>query len=284
MLNQTSTNLNPERLAHFEKHGYYFPVRVFEEKEAAELGARFLNYFNENWERIKDLPAREHQTVLIETHTVLNWVYRITSHPQILDAVESVLGPNLLVWSSGWIPKLPGDKKFVSWHQDATYWGLHPPHALTAWIAFTESVPENGCMRVIPDSNVGPLLPQTDTYARDNVLSRGQEIAVKVDEAKAVDLILKPGEMSLHHIGTVHGSKANQSDKPRIGLAIRYIATDVVQDGTVQQCATLVRGKDDYGNFHLIDPPADNVISAEDNARREEVQRRIRTNTMPSKS
>ena len=248
------------------------------------MESRFLNYFSENWDRVKDLPAREHQTILIETHTVLNWVYRIVCHPQILDVIEGVLGPNLLVWSSGWIPKMPSDKKFVSWHQDATYWGLHPPHAVTAWIAFSESVPENGCMRVIPGTHQGPLLPQTDTYAHDNVLSRGQEIAVEVNEAKAVDLILKPGEMSLHHVGIVHGSEANRSDKPRIGLAIRYIATDVVQDGTVQQCATLVRGKDHYGHFHLIDPLTDDVITAEDNARREEVQRRIRTNTMPSKT
>jgi hypothetical protein len=77
MLNQTSTKLNPEQLAHFEKHGYYFPVRVFEETEATELGTRFLNYFKENWESIKDLTAREHQTVLIETHTFLNWAYRL---------------------------------------------------------------------------------------------------------------------------------------------------------------------------------------------------------------
>ena len=111
-----------------------------------------------------------------------------------------------------------------------------------------------------------------------------RKLPLRLNEAKAVDLILKPGEMSLHHVGIVHGSEANRSDKPRIGLAIRYIATDVVQDGTVQQCATLVRGKDHYGHFHLIDPLTDDVITAEDNARREEVQRRIRTNTMPSKT
>jgi hypothetical protein len=136
-------------------------------------------------------------------------------------------------------------------------------------------------MRVVPRTHQGPLLPQVETYAWNNALSRGQEISVDVDESKAVDLVLGPGEMSLHHIGMVHGSKANESDKPRIGLAVRYISTEVVQDGTVQQCAVLVRGKDDFGHFHLVEPPADDEISSEDEARRSEVLRRMRSNLLP---
>lgn len=284
MTNPGSTTLTPEQKAHYEEKGYFFPVRVLDKTEATELRTRFEKYFSEHWDRIKDLPAREHNRVLIETHTVLNWVYRIASHPHVLDGVESILGPNLLVWSSAWFPKMPKDKKYISWHQDATYWGLHPPNAATAWIALSESTTENGCLRVVASTHKGPLLPQIETYAWDNALSRGQEIAVEVDEAKTVDLVLKPGEMSLHHIGIVHGSKPNQSDKPRIGFAIRYISPDVVQDGVVRQCAVLVRGEDDYGHFDLIDPPADDVISAEDIALREEVLRRMRTNLIPSKT
>lgn len=281
-----STRLSAEKKAQYNDQGYCFPLRVFEESEAAELRTRFQDYYSENWDRIKALPAREHNSVLLETHTVLNWVYRIASHPRVLDAVESILGPNLLVWSSAWFPKMPGDKKYISWHQDATYWGLHPPNATTAWIALSESSPENGCMRVVPGTHHGPLLPQVETYAWNNALSRGQEIAVEVDESKAVDMVLSPGEMSLHHIGMVHGSKANESDKPRIGLAVRYISTAVVQDGAVQQCAVqqcavLVRGTDDFGHFHLVEPPADDEISSEDEARRSEILRRMRSNLAP---
>lgn len=251
--------------------------------EAADLSARFQDYLRANWEAIKDRPAREHSSILIETHLLLNWVYRVVSDPTVLDAVESVLGPNLMVWSSGWIPKMPGDKKYVSWHQDATYWGLRPPNAVTAWIAFTESVPENGCMRVIPATHQGPLLPQDETHAQNNVLSRGQEISVHVDESKAVDLILRPGEMSLHHIGLVHGSKPNESAKARIGLAVRYISTEVVQEGNVPQVATLVRGKDEFGHFHLAEPPLDDEISPEDTQRREEALYRMRANNLTPK-
>ena len=284
MISSSSTRLSAEQKAHYEDEGYYFPVRVFDEAEAVELQTRFQGYFSANWDRIKALPAREHNTVLIETHTLLNWVYRIVSHPRVLDAVECILGPNLLVWSSAWFPKMPGDKKYISWHQDATYWGLHPPKATTAWIALSESFRENGCMRVIPNTHQGPLLPQVETYARNNALSRGQEISVAVDEAKAVDLVLRPGEMSLHHIGMVHGSKANESDKPRIGLAVRYISTEVVQDGTIQQCAVLVRGKDDFGHFQLVEPPADDEISSEDVTLRSEVLRRMRSNLVPERN
>jgi ectoine hydroxylase-related dioxygenase (phytanoyl-CoA dioxygenase family) len=282
MAGSVTTRLSAEQKEQYDSQGYCFPFRVFEESEAALLRARFEDYYSSRFEQVKNLPAREHNSILLATHVVLNWVYRLVSHPQVLDAVESILGPNLLVWGAQWFPKMPGDKKYISWHQDATYWGLHPPSVTTAWIALSESVPENGCMRVIPGTHQGPLLPQVDTYAFNNALSRGQEIAVKVDESQAVDLVLKPGEMSLHHIGIVHGSNANESTKPRIGMAVRYISTDVVQDGSVRQCAVRVRGKDEFGHFQLVDAPDDDVISAADEARREEFLGRVKANLMAS--
>jgi non-heme Fe2+,alpha-ketoglutarate-dependent halogenase len=101
------------------------------------------------------------------------------------------------------------------------------------------------------------MLPQRETYAPDNVLSRGQEIAVEVDEAQAIDLVLRPGEMSLHHIWIVHGSRPNISSTPRIGLATRYVSTEVKQDSPFKPVALLVRGRDDHGHFELLDPPAE---------------------------
>lgn len=174
--------------------------------------------------------------------------------PKILDAVETVLGPNLLVWDSGWFAKMPGDKKYVAWHQDGIYFGLHPPNVVTAWVALTDSTPENGCLRVVPGSH-GKNLIHRETGAPDNALSRGQEIAVEVDESQAVDIVLQPGELSLHHVGIVHGSNPNTSDRPRIGLAIRYLTPDVVHHGPERQLALLVRGKDEFGHFELLDRP-----------------------------
>lgn len=281
MTKNESTSLSALQQQYYLERGYYSPIRVFGDSQAEEFRNRFLEYFSEHEEQIRGRPPREHYVVMTQTHFLLRWVFRMVSHPNLLDAVESILGPNLIVWSSQWFPKMPGDKTYISWHQDATYWGLHPPNVTTAWIALSESAPENGCMRVVPGTHQGPLLPQTETYAQDNALSRGQEIAVKVEESQAADLVLQPGEMSLHHIGIVHGSNANKSDKPRIGLAVRFIAPEVVQDGAARQMAILVRGKDGFGHFDLVDPPEDDVISTQDTELHSESLRRQRTNIMP---
>ncbi len=284
MTNHKSERLSTGQQLQYLERGYLSPLRVLEDAETAEFRARFLNYLSQHQERLAGLPPREHYVVLTQTHLLMRWVYRMVSHPKVLDAVESVLGPNIIVWSSQWFPKMPGDRTYVSWHQDATYWGLHPPRVTTAWIALSESTPENGCLRVIPGSHKGPLLPQVETYARDNVLSRGQEIAVKVEESQAVDLVLRPGEMSLHHIGIVHGSNQNKSNVPRIGIAVRYIAPEVVQEGTERQWVLLVRGKDDFGHFDFVQPPRDDLVSDEDAAVHREALKRLRGNIMPKGS
>jgi non-haem Fe2+, alpha-ketoglutarate-dependent halogenase len=284
MTGDGSARLSATEQGYYRERGYYSAVRVFSDSETQEFRERFLDYLSRNQERISGLPPREQAVVMTQTHLLLQWVFRMVSNSNVLDAVEGVLGPNITVWSSQWFPKMPGDKTYISWHQDATYWGLHPPNVTTAWIAVSESCPENGCMRVIPGSHQGPLLPQVETYARDNALSRGQEIAVKVDESRAADLVLQPGEMSLHHIGIVHGSNPNNSEKPRIGLAVRFISPEVVQDGAERQIAVLVRGRDDFGHFDLIDPPQDDVISPGDTELHDEALRRQRVNIMPKGS
>ena len=138
----------------------------------------------------------------------------------------------------------------MSWHQDLTYWGLDPADIVTAWIALSESGPQNGAMRVIPGTHTSEVVPHKDTFAANNLLSRGQEISVEVDETKAVTLELEPGQMSLHHVKLIHGSEPNPSDKRRIGLAIRYIPTHVRQIAGMTDSAMLVRGADAFGHFH----------------------------------
>jgi non-haem Fe2+, alpha-ketoglutarate-dependent halogenase len=242
------------RIDRYIEQGYEFPIQVFDEAEALEFRRHFDDYYAYYSEQIRRLPANKHGSIYGHTHTFLRWVYRMVSHPKVLDAMEGILGPNLTVRDTAWFVKMPGDTKYISWHQDGTYWGLHPPKATTAWIALSDSIPENGCMRVLPASHKH-LHPHRETYAADNALSRGQEIAVTVDEKQAVDIVLRPGQMSLHDVAIVHGSRANTSDKPRIGLAARYMPPEVVQDGNVRQLALLVRGKDDYGHVDLFDPP-----------------------------
>jgi hypothetical protein len=254
MAHPRATKLDPERQAVYRSRGYHGRLRAFSGTEAARLRDRFLAYWRQNEDQLNALLPRERSSYLIETHLFLRWVYDIVAHPRILDAVESVLGPDILAWSSQWFAKFPGDGTYVSWHQDAAYWGLSPPEVTTAWVALTDSTTASGCMRVIPGSHL-ETLPQRDTYAQANMLSRGQEIAVAVDESRAVDLVLGPGEFSLHHVGIVHGSRANASDAPRIGLAIRYVAPEVAQQGKSRDMVLVVRGRDDHGHFDLVSPP-----------------------------
>lgn len=275
-----SHGLSAEQVLSYRQKGYYSPLRVLDDSEIGEFRARFDDHLARNQERLKKLIPRERHVVFGQLHGSSHWVYRMVSHPKVLDAVESILGPNLLVWESAWFVKLAKDKSFISWHQDGTYWSLNLPNVVTAWIALSESTPENGCLRVVPGTHKPPFLPQIDTFAKDNALSRGQEIAVKVDEAQAVNLVLRPGEMSLHHVGIVHGSEANNSDGPRIGLAIRYITPEVVQKSAERQLVLLVRGKDDYGHFDLIDPPREGVERPEVQA---EIIRRVFSNNLQAK-
>jgi len=246
----------------YEESGYYFPIRALEDSEVADFHTCFFDYLTQNKDRLKRLRTREHYLVFSQTHAMLGWVYRMVSHPRVLDAVESILGPNLLVWDSGWFAKIPGETKYVAWHQDSLYFGLRPLELTTAWIALTESDSENGCLRVIPGSHRRDF-PHRETDAPDNSLSRGQEISVQVEESQAVDVVLKPGEVSLHHAAIVHGSKANISDRPRIGLAVRYLTPVVVHEGPRRQFGLLVRGRDDRGHFELLEAPVMDSVSSE---------------------
>lgn len=249
------SELSPEQVQFYEKNGYLFPLPALSGAETSRMRQQFDAYTRANQDRLSDMIPRERRKVYALTHLALPWVYEIVSHRNILDAVENIIGPNILVWEATWFVKFAHDPGYISWHQDGAYWGLRPPTVTTAWVALSGSSEENGCMRVLPGTHRS-VLPQRDTYARDNALSRGQEISVEVDEAKAVSLLLQPGEMSLHHIGIAHGSKPNTSDGPRIGIAIRYIAPEVVQDGSEKQIVQLVRGHDEHGNFEVVDPPS----------------------------
>ena len=233
--------LSNDALAAYRRDGYYSPLRVFSIPQARELRNCL-----EAHETRAGAPLQGKWRV--KTHLLFTWADRIVHHPAILDAVEDVIGPNILCWNTNFFIKEAASPGFISWHQDSTYWGLEPHDVVTAWIAFTRSDHVSGCMKVIPGTQHDDQLPHVDTFHKDNLLSRGQEIAVEVDEAHAVPCLLEPGEMSLHHIKLVHGSEPNRSDDRRIGFAVRYIPTYVRQI-KIRDSATLVRGSDRHNHF-----------------------------------
>jgi non-haem Fe2+, alpha-ketoglutarate-dependent halogenase len=230
------------QLGGYQEQGFLFPLPVLSGEETNTLRSRLEALEAQHGGRLPALVNRK-------PHLLLTWLNLLIRHPRILDPVADILGPDILCWGSGFFIKNPLDPGRVTWHQDSTYWGLSQPDIVTAWVAFTPSTRENGCMRVIPGTHKLEQLPHQDTFAPDNLLSRGQEIAVAVDESKAVDVILSPGEMSLHHVMLVHGSEPNSGTGRRIGFAIRYLPTYVKQLSGVTDSATLVRGKDTYGHF-----------------------------------
>jgi non-heme Fe2+,alpha-ketoglutarate-dependent halogenase len=233
--------LTQDQIDRYRQDGYVTPVPAISAERAGALKSRY--------DALRALGETEATATLrSKPHLVLPWLYDLVLDPAVTEPVSAILGPNLLAWGSSFFAKPAGDPGYVTWHQDANYWGLEPHEVLTAWIAFSPSRRENGCMRMIPGSQDAGALDHRDTFAKDNLLTRGQEVAVKVDEALAVDIILEPGEMSLHHVGIVHGSEANISAIPRIGFAIRYIASHVRQIGG-RTTATLARGVDEHGHF-----------------------------------
>ena len=240
--------LTEAQVAAFNRNGYHFPVRVISEAEADAYREK-VETFEFDHGLIMKTPYRN------KPHMVFKWANQLIRHPRILDTVEDILGPNLLVWGTSFFIKEPNDPAYVSWHQDSTYWGLSHPDIVTAWIALTVSDIPNGAMRVVPGTHLKDQLPHNDTFAENNLLTRGQEVAVEVRGDKAVDLTLEPGEMSLHHVRIVHGSEPNRAHYRRLGLAIRDVPTYVRQTEGPRDYATLVRGKDDYHHFDYESVP-----------------------------
>jgi ectoine hydroxylase-related dioxygenase (phytanoyl-CoA dioxygenase family) len=234
--------LTPAQVEQYRRDGYVHPIRIMAEAQAAELRARL-----EAYEAASGGPIRGEMRH--KSHLLFAWLADLVHHETIVGAVADLYGPDLFCWSSGFFIKEPRNPAFVSWHQDATYWGLNRPDVVTAWIALSPSTRENGAMAVIPGTHLMDQIPHRDTFAKDNLLTRGQEVAVEVDPARAVTIELRPGEISLHHVLLVHGSAPNPSDTRRVGFTARYIPTSVRQIAGERDSATLVHGVDRHGHF-----------------------------------
>ncbi len=232
----------------YRRNGILFPLPA--------LGADAVAQYRHELERVETTCAPAAREALVyKPHLVLPFLAELIRTPAILDAVQSIIGPNILVWGSGFFIKEPRSAQFVSWHQDITYWGLSPPEVVTAWIAFSASTSQSGCMRVIPGSHTRGLLEHEDTFDGENLLSRGQQIAAEVDPMSALDVTLLPGQMSLHDVKLIHASQPNRSDDRRIGFAVRYVPPHVRQAVGRVDSASLVRGRDDYGHFEAEPTP-----------------------------
>lgn len=232
----------------YHRDGHYAPLQVLSPEEARTCRAR-LEAFEA--ERGGPLPGELRH----RAHVFLAWLDELVRLPRILDAVEAILGGNLLVWSSTLFIKEGGDGTHVPWHQDSRAYGARAPDVVTAWVALTDSTPENGALQVIPGSHRQRELEHVVQHVPDSLLTRRREVALGVNEADAVMIPLRAGEMSLHHSGLVHGSPPNRAADRRIGLAIRYLRPSAGRMAGPRERAMLVRGVDADGDFDLVPRP-----------------------------
>ncbi|MCH8882856.1 MAG: phytanoyl-CoA dioxygenase family protein [SAR324 cluster bacterium] len=232
----------------FRRDGYLYPFDCMTPAEAGGLYARL-----EAFERDIDADARTR--LRVKAHLGFPWMVELARRPAILDVVEDLIGPDILLYLSALWSKPAGDPGFVSWHQDSAYYGIAPHDEVTVWFAFSDSTVKSGCVRVIPGTHRA-LLGHVDTGVESNLLSRHQQVDGTVDTSRAVALTLEPGEFSLHHVQIVHGSQPNRTERRRIGLSLRYVAAHVRQIAGKADSATLVRGENTHGNFELEPRPA----------------------------
>ncbi|NNE82228.1 MAG: phytanoyl-CoA dioxygenase family protein [Silicimonas sp.] len=248
--------MSPDKIADaYARDGFVLPIDVLSEEKAQALRG--------DVERAEAKLANDpDRLALLRTYPdrLLPSFDALIRHPKIIDAISSVLGPDLLVYSGALFIKPAKSDKIVSWHQDLTYWGLDDAEEVTCWVALSPANRESGCMKFVPGSHKQRIVEHVDTYADDNLLSRGQEIAVDVDEADAVLCELKPGQASMHHGHLFHASGPNTSNDRRIGVAIRYIRPSMKQESGDRPLVAIASGVDRYKNFDIAATPRGSLL------------------------
>jgi ectoine hydroxylase-related dioxygenase (phytanoyl-CoA dioxygenase family) len=234
--------LTEVQIAQYERDGYVCPVEAFSTEQARDWAARLDAFEKGQGQKM----TRGHN---FKPHLLFPWVDEIVHAPAVLDAVEDLIGPDLMLFHLSVWPKDPGSGAYVSWHQDATYFALDPICHVTAWVALTDAPVEAGCMEVVPGSHKLGQLRHAEMQDTGNLLSRGQTLAVEVDRTKTVHMAVKAGQFSLHHTHLVHNSRPNRSAHRRVGLGLSYIPTHARCTAKDRVSAMLVRGTDKYGHF-----------------------------------
>lgn len=234
--------LTDAQLQQWQTAGAVWPIDVLTPEEIADYRERYLKLDAET-------SGGAQGRFRMKAHLPFPWLWDFIKTPRLLDAVEDLLGPNVVCWGSSFFAKNAHDPRFISWHQDSKYYGLEPPDSITAWVALTDATPLSGCMKIIPGSHTGSAdLEHEETRDPNNMLSRGQTVQ-GVDPTKAVDMPLMAGQMSIHDNKTLHSSEPNNADWPRIGVAVHFAATSVRQVRYPGATGIIVRGADPDGNW-----------------------------------
>ena len=238
------TSLTSDQLKQYEEDGYVSPIDVLSKDEAKEVRDE-IEFIEKKWPNELEGLGRNY------IHLISPTFDKICNNIKILDAVESLIGKNILICGTTLFIKNPNEKGFVSFHQDAKYIGLEPHNWVTAWVAITDANEENGCMRMWAGSHKNDLQYHNQKFDENNLLTRGQTIE-NVPMNKTKPVVLKAGQISLHHPKVVHGSGLNKSNDRRIGFVIQsYIGTNVKQT-LGKNSVQVARGEDKYNHHEII--------------------------------
>jgi ectoine hydroxylase-related dioxygenase (phytanoyl-CoA dioxygenase family) len=231
----------------YEEEGIVFPISV--------LSANEVSKYRTACDELEEQLGGKPRTVEVrQMHMHFPWAYELSTHPRVLDAVEAVLGPDLLIWATELFAKHPRDSTVsIGWHRDRPYMGFEGGVTATAWIALSNSNSFNGCMRAVPGPKRGDMVVADLTEDPCRGSPQGTTRA-PADRPPIVDVILRPGEMSLHDADIPHGSRPNQSDEKRVGFVVRFI-TPEVQARDVRPLVVLARGHVG-AQFELFPPPS----------------------------
>lgn len=242
--------LTPEQVKAYETQGFVYPIDVLSAQEVRDHRSEL-----EDWERERgaliDFPEKS------KSYLLFNWADQLVHHPAILDAVEDVIGPDILVYHSTLFVKEAHTPAYVRWHQDSTYFYLHPHEHVTAWVALSDASVAAGCMQALPGSHRWGAYAHDDQPEPMNMIRRGQGISGLFDDAQGEFMPVAAGQMSLHHTDLVHASSGNTTNDRRLGYAISYIPAHVRPVGALKPSALCVRGKS-HGHFveeqRLVEP------------------------------
>jgi non-heme Fe2+,alpha-ketoglutarate-dependent halogenase len=244
--------LTQEQVDQFRHNGFLFPVPALTADEIATCLAGVHRL-----EADLGCPVAE-ADVKWRSHAYAHspWFNDLIRHPRILDAIEDVIGPDILVWTSTFFIKEPNSPTFAAWHQDGTYFGLEPHEQVCAWVALTDASAEAGCMEMLSSGGAPRQLHHAALGLAHSINRAGQTITEPFDDSSPVAMALPAGSFSLHHELAVHRSAPNRAAHRRVGIGLNYLPTHVRVNSPVRLKAMLVRGRDSYGHFDLIDPPA----------------------------
>jgi non-heme Fe2+,alpha-ketoglutarate-dependent halogenase len=244
--------LTPEQVASFHYNSFLYPIPALTPEEIATYLAGLERLESELGSPVAAAAVKWRSHAYAHSP----WFNDLIRHPRILDAVEDVIGPDILVWTSTFFIKEPHSKTFAAWHQDGAFFGLEPNEQVCAWVALTDASREAGCMEMLSSNGAPRMLHHSAMGLKNSINRAGQTIIEPFDKRNPTAMALKAGEFSLHHELAVHRSAPNHAAHRRIGIGLNYVPPPVRVNSPIRLKAMLVRGEDKYGNFELIDPPS----------------------------